>query len=91
MGQQLRHGRACSQVGRSGERRFLWQTYMRLRNHILFRELCRPYQLFTLVPSLVVYQIPVMLLRTARLYLARKLMPRYKQRPISLWYRAKRE
>ena len=84
--------RMLHKVGRSGERRFLWQTYMRLRNHILFFvSYARPYQLFTLVPALVVYQIPVMLLRTARLYLARKLMPRYKQRPISLWYRAKRE
>lgn len=75
-------------VGRSGEKRFLWQTYMRLRNHVFFfLSYARPPQLITLVPALCLYQVPLMLLRTARLYLARKLMPRYRDRPISLWYR----
>jgi GT2 family glycosyltransferase len=78
-------------VGRSGEKRFLWQTYMRLRNHALFfLSYAHPLQLITLVPALCLYQIPLMLLRTARLYLARKLMPRYRDRPISLWYRPRR-
>lgn len=78
-------------VGRSGEKRFLWQTFMRLRNHLLFfLSYARPYQLITLIPALCLYQIPIMLFRTARLYAARKLMPRYKDRPISLWYRPRR-
>lgn len=78
-------------IGRSGEKRFLWQTYMRLRNHhLFFLNYARPYQLVTLIPALWLYQTPLMLIRTARLYLARKLMPRYKDRPISLWYRPKR-
>jgi GT2 family glycosyltransferase len=78
-------------VGRSGEKRFLWQTYMRLRNHILFfLSYARPYQFVSLVPALCFYQIPLMVLQTARLYLARKVMPRYRTRPISLWYRPKR-
>jgi GT2 family glycosyltransferase len=78
-------------VGRSGEKRFLWQTCMRLRNHVLFFLMhARPYHLVTLIPALILYQVPVMLLRTGRLYLARKLMPRYSDRPISLWYRPRR-
>jgi GT2 family glycosyltransferase len=77
-------------VGRSGEKRFLWQTYMRLRNHVFFfLSYARPLQLITLVPALCLYQIPTTLLRTARLYLARQLMPRYRDRQISLWYRRK--
>ena len=83
--------RMVHKVGRSGEKRFLWQTYMRLRNHVFFfLSYARPPQLITLVPALCLYQVPLMLLRTARLYLARKLMPRYRDRPISLWYRPRR-
>ena len=75
-------------VGRSGEKRFLWQTHMRLRNHVLFfLSHARPHHYLSLVPALFLYQIPLMLVRAARLYLARKLMPRYQDRPISLWYR----
>lgn len=82
--------RMVHKVGRSGERRFLWQTYMRLRNHVFFfLSYARPLQWITLVPALCLYQIPLMLLRTARLYLARQLMPRYQGRRISLWYRHK--
>jgi GT2 family glycosyltransferase len=82
--------RMVHKVGRSGEKRFLWQTYMRLRNHILFfLTYARPYQVFTLIPALCFFQIPAMLLQTVRLYMARKLMPRYRDRPISLWYRHK--
>ena len=80
--------RMVHKIGRSGEKRFLWQTYMRMRNHVLFFvSYAKPYQLPTLVPALIFYQVPAMLLRTARLYLARKIMPRYWDRPISLWYR----
>jgi GT2 family glycosyltransferase len=80
--------RMVHKVGRSGEKRFAWQTYMRLRNHLLFfLSYARPAQYPVLVPLLLLYQVPAMLVRTARLYLARKLMPRYRQRPISLWYR----
>lgn len=80
--------RMVHKVGRSGEKRFLWQTYMRLRNHLLFfLSYARSYQLITLVPALCLYQVPWMLLQTGRLYLARKLMPRYRDRRISLWYR----
>lgn len=75
-------------VGRSGEKRFLWQTYMRVRNHIrFFLSYAQPRHFVTLLPALALYQIPLMLFRTGRLYWARKLMPRYRDRPISLWYR----
>lgn len=78
-------------VGRSGEKRFAWQTYMRLRNHLLFfLSYAHPRQYPTLIPSLLLYQVPAMLLQTARLYLARKIMPRYRDRPISLWYHSPR-
>jgi GT2 family glycosyltransferase len=82
--------RMVHKVGRSGEKRFAWQTYMRLRNHLLFfLSYARPVQYPVLVPALLFYQAPAILVRTARLYLARKLMPRYRDRPISLWYRGK--
>jgi GT2 family glycosyltransferase len=82
--------RMVHKVGRSGEKRFAWQTYMRLRNHLLFfLSYARPLHYPVLVPALVLYQVPAMLIRTARLYLARKVMPRYRDRPISLWYRGR--
>ncbi|MGQ9627043.1 MAG: glycosyltransferase family 2 protein [Anaerolineae bacterium] len=75
-------------IGRSGEKRFLWQTYMRLRNHFhFFLSHARPYHYLTLIPALLFYQMPMFLIRSLRLYLARKLMPKYRDRPISLWYR----
>jgi GT2 family glycosyltransferase len=79
-------------VGRSGEKRFLWQTYMRLRNHVLFfLSYAHPHQFVTLIPALCLYQIPSMLVQTLRLYMARKVMARYRDRPISLWYRRQRQ
>jgi GT2 family glycosyltransferase len=79
--------RMVHKVGRSGEKRFAWQTYMRLRNHVLFfLSYARPIQYPVLLPALALYQVPAMLIRSARLYLARKVMPRYRDRPISLWY-----
>lgn len=80
--------RIWHKIGRSGEKRFLWQSYMRLRNHLLFfLTHAKPYQYVTLVPTLFFYQAPLFLFRTMRLYLARKVMPKYRDRPISLWYR----
>ena len=80
--------RMVHKIGRSGEKRFAWQTAMRLRNHLLFfLSYAQPRQYPLLVPALLLFQFPSMCVRTARLYLARKLMPRYRDRPISLWYR----
>ncbi len=82
--------RMWHKIGRSGEKRFLWQSYMRLRNHVLFfLTHAQPYQYVTLLPALLFYQAPLFLLRTGRLYLARKVLPKYRHRPISLWYRPK--
>lgn len=75
-------------IGRCGEKRFLWQSYMRIRNHILFfLTHARLYQYIALLPALFLYQVPMLLFRTLRLYFARKVMPKYRDRPISLWYR----
>ena len=54
----------------------------------IFLSYARPRQYPLLVPALLFFQLPAMCVRTARLYLARKLMRRYHDRPISLWYRA---
>ncbi len=82
--------RMVHKIGRSGEKRFAWQTYMRLRNHLLFfLSYAPPAHYPVLLPALVLYQVPAMLIRTARLYLARRVMPRYRDRPISLWYRGR--
>jgi GT2 family glycosyltransferase len=80
--------RMVHKIGRSGEKRFAWQTAMRLRNHVLFfLSYAQPREYPLLVPALLFFQLPAMCVRTARLYLARKLVRRYHDRPISLWYR----
>jgi GT2 family glycosyltransferase len=79
--------RVTHQVGRSGEKRFAWQTYYRMRNHVLFflRFAKRRYWP-TLIPSLLLFQLPFITLQTTRAYLARKIMRRkYAHRPITLW------
>lgn len=74
--------------GRSGEKRFVWQTYLRLRNHwLFFLRYARPYQWVTLLPALTFYYTPDLFLQTVRVYVARKVMPRYRDRSISLWFR----
>jgi GT2 family glycosyltransferase len=75
------------QVGRSGEKRFLWQTAYRMRNHVLFfLRFARPRHWFTLVPALFLFQLPYIALQTTRAFLARKLLRRkYAHRPITLW------
>jgi GT2 family glycosyltransferase len=79
--------RVLHQVGRSGEKRFVWQTYLRMRNHALFfLRLSRPSQWLTLMPALFFYQLPLIFVRSLRVYLARKLRRRkYAHRPITLW------
>jgi hypothetical protein len=75
------------QVGRSGEKRFAWQTALRMRNHVLFfLRLGRPRHWPTLIPSLFLVQLPLIFARSARVYLARKVRRRrYARRPITLW------
>ncbi len=79
--------RVVHQVGKSGEKRFAWQTYLRMRNHALFfLRLSRPRQWPTLIPALVLVQLPLIFARSVRVYLARKLRRRkYADRPITLW------
>ena len=79
--------RVIHQVGRSGEKRFAWQTYYRMRNHVLFfLRFAGPRHWPTLIPALLLFQLPFIALQTARVYLARKVMRRkYAHRPITLW------
>ena len=80
--------RMWHKIGRSGEKRFLWQSWMRIRNHALFfLQHARPIQYLSLVPSLAFYHVPMLAFRILRLFAARKIMPRYRDRPITLWYR----
>jgi len=81
------HARVEHQVGKSGEKRFVWQTYLRMRNHALFfLRLSRPQHWPTLVPALFGVQLPLIFARSVRVYLARKLRRRkYADRPITLW------
>lgn len=82
LGAQVLH-----QVGRSGEKRFLWQTYYRMRNHVLFfLRFAGSRHWLTLVPALFLFQLPFIALQTTRAFLARKLLRRkYAHRPITLW------
>ena len=79
--------RVTHQVGRSGEKRFLWQTYYRMRNHILFfLRFSQPRHWPTLIPALFFVQLPFIFLQSTRAYLARTLMwHKYAHRPITLW------
>ncbi len=79
--------RVIHQVGRSGEKRFAWQTFYRMRNHVLFfLRFAEPRHWPTLVPALLLFQLPFITLQTARVYLARRVMRRkYAHRPITLW------
>jgi GT2 family glycosyltransferase len=79
--------RVVHQVGRSGEKRFAWQTYLRMRNHALFfiRQ-SRPRHWPTLIPALFLIQLPLIFARSVRVYLARLIRRRkYADRPITLW------
>jgi GT2 family glycosyltransferase len=79
--------RVVHQVGRSGEKRFAWQTYLRMRNHALFfLRLGEPRDWPTLIPALFLIQLPLIFARSVRVYLARKIRRRkYADRPITLW------
>lgn len=79
--------RVVHQIGRAGEKRFAWQTYLRMRNHALFfLRLARPHHWPTLIPALALVHLPLIFVRSARVYLARKLRRRkYADRPITLW------
>ena len=74
-------------IGKSGEKRYLWQTALRLRNHIVFFfRNGHIYHWPTLVPALLLWQLPFMFAQTARQYLARTLFSRkYSSRPITLF------
>lgn len=81
--------RLIHKMGRSGDRRFLWQTGLRLRNHVLFfLGHARAVQYPSLIVSLLLYRIPEIGLQAARVYLARRVKARYRDRPISLWFRS---
>jgi GT2 family glycosyltransferase len=77
----VRHG-----VGKSGEKRFLWQTNLRIRNHVLFfLQMSQPYHWFTLIPALIFWQIPFIVVQTLRLFMARTIRrKKYKNRQIVL-------
>jgi GT2 family glycosyltransferase len=79
--------RVTHQVGRSGERRFAWQVYTRMRNHVLFfLRHAGLRHLPTLVPALFLFWLPFVALQSARAYLARKLrLKKYAHRPVTLW------
>jgi GT2 family glycosyltransferase len=79
--------RVVHQVGRSGEKRFAWQTYLRMRNHALFfLRLGKSRHWPTLIPALILVQLPLIFVRSVRVYLARKIRRRkYADRPITLW------
>lgn len=74
-------------VGGAGEKRYLWQTFYRLRNHTLFfLRYASGWQRLTLIPALLLYHAPFILLQSTRAYLARRLRRRkYAARPITLW------
>jgi hypothetical protein len=75
------------QVGGSGEKRFLWQTYYRMRNHVLFfLRYAEPRHLPTLLPALALWQLPFIVAQSTRAYLARKVRrKKYAHRPMTLW------
>lgn len=79
--------RVVHQVGRSGEKRFAWQTALRMRNHALFfLRLGQRRDWPFLIPSLLAVQVPLIFARSVRVYLARKIRRRkYADRPITLW------
>lgn len=74
-------------VGSSGEKRFLWQTYLRTRNHALFfLRFSQPRNWPTLLPALFLWQLPEIMARSAALFLARSLRrQKYAARPVKLW------
>ncbi len=75
------------QVGGAGEKRFLWQTAYRMRNHVLFFvRYARPRHWPTLLPALLLWQLPFIAAQSTRAYLARTLRRRkYAERPMHLW------
>ncbi len=74
-------------VGSSGEKRFVWQTYLRTRNHALFfLRFGTPRNWPTLLPSLLLWQLPEIVIRSAALLVARTLRrQKYATRPVKLW------
>lgn len=81
------HAAVTHKVGASGEKRFLWQTYYRIRNHgLFFLRYAAWYDTLTLLPALFLYHVPYILLQSTRAYVARRLYWRkYARRPITLW------
>jgi hypothetical protein len=75
------------EVGGAGEKRFLWQTFYRMRNHVLFfLRHAAPRHWPTLLPALALWQLPFIVAQSGRAYLARKVRGRkYAHRPMTLW------
>ncbi|MBU0491515.1 MAG: glycosyltransferase family 2 protein [Chloroflexi bacterium] len=75
-------------IARSGNKVYLWQTWMRLRNYVLFyAQYARPIQWPGLFLAFALVHIPLYLYRSAGKYVAYKLLSKYKGREMSLWYR----
>lgn len=80
-------------VSRSGDRVFLRQTYLRARNMLLFFLLNSPRHTLPLaVPLCLFWRIPRFLYDSLHLYLAHRLLGRFRERSITLFEpRANRE
>jgi len=77
-------------IARSGDKVYLWQTWMRLRNYLLFyARYARPIQWPGLVLAFAFVHIPLYLYRSSGKYVAYKLLPKYRGRELSLWFRSK--
>jgi len=75
-------------IARSGNKVYLWQVWMRLRNYLLFyARYARPVQWPGLVLAFTFVHIPLYLYRSVGKYFAYKLLPKYQDREMSLWYR----
>jgi GT2 family glycosyltransferase len=75
-------------IARSGNKVYLWQTWMRLRNYVLFyAKYARPIQWPGLVLAFTFVHIPLYLYRSIGKYAAYKLLPKYRDREMSLRYR----
>lgn len=75
-------------IARSGNKVYLWQVWMRLRNYVLFyARYARPVQWPSLALAFAFVHIPLYLYRSIGKYFAYKLLPKYRDREMSLWYR----
>jgi len=76
-------------IARAGNKVYLWQTWMRLRNYLLFyARYARPIQWPGLVLAFAFVHIPLYLYRSIGKYAAYKLLPKYRGREMSLWHRS---